>query len=564
LWSVSEGCLSTDDDGKVITTVVGQQTSAKEQREKGWRSIGDKIRRAKSGEYPGGYPPYGMDVVCIGGDGKEKWRLVWVGKWQRVKYNANGTEETYNGKGNSPSHDKTDTLFYRPSVRKERLETVLAVMRMYAEQRISPSQIANQLTAAGVPCVFGEAWQKGTIKEILRNPVYIGLPSYNKRGGGRFWEYVGGEMRRVQAERGRVKAGRKRDKSDWVGPDRPLYPPIVPVELFNKVQHKLERDSAEYREKVKPRSPRTASFYLRNLLYCAGCGRPMRAWNANTDGSQPYRSYFCANYGQYGRNNPSGCQSNRIRAALLEKMVEQYLTETHAKIAGLLAATETEPAILQPLQGELAEKAGELFELRSAMVKTVAEYERHHGAIREAITEEWIRERRATQKETQSIRPVPTTAFYQFVFNKRKPELERELAELDTEHTGLVDRVLSLPKGATAALEKANTRIMELEPRMAAIKRELENIADRYGGLVRELENRQRIIEAARKGMKGDEGYRKKAELIGQVISQIIAHFQPSDEIGNKPRSKLVKVEIVPREGDTVCLYPDGVKLGQG
>jgi DNA invertase Pin-like site-specific DNA recombinase len=570
LWSASEGCLSSDEDGKVIATVVGQQASGREQREKGWRSIGEKVKRAKAGEYPGGYPPLGCDVVCYGSDGKAKWRLVWIGHHTRIKINAkDGTEERYEGKGNSPAHDATDTLRYAPTIHKDRIKTLNDCMKWYADENISPTQIATRLTVAGIKPVFGEAWNKQGIKELLRNPACIGLPAYNKQGGSRFWEFLGGEMRPVAKDKGRVKAGRKRDKADWIGPDKPLFKPLVPVVLFNRVQRKLEQSSKEYAGKVKPRSPRTASFWLRNIVVCAGCNRPMRAWNANIKGQQPYRSYYCANYGQFGKVNPTGCMANRIKAALLEEIVERYLAETHEKISRLLKASEEGTLdLLQPMERQLDAKGEELLALHRGMVGVIADHERKHGDVYNKAAGAYYAATKAKVGKARNGRAtlpiVPTTGIYQYVFKQRQPELEAELAEVEREHGKLADKWIDLPKGATALREKLNGLILQLEGRMAKIKEQLGNIGERYGELVKELENRQAALERARETIAGDATYRRKAALVSEVIKKVVCTFRPLEGQGTQPRSELVRVEVFPREGNAATMYPDGNKPGPG
>ena len=84
-------------------------------------------------------------------------------------------------------------------------------------------------------------------------------------------------MSAVKAVKGRIKSSRTRKREDWILPDKPVYPLIVPVELFDKVQAKLARHSQELKANgPKPKSPRVASFWLRNILYCSNCGKPLR------------------------------------------------------------------------------------------------------------------------------------------------------------------------------------------------------------------------------------------------------------------------------------------------
>ena len=68
----------------------------------------------------------------------------------------------------------------------------------------------RDLNKLKVDPVFGEHWHKVTIAQLLRNPVYIGLPTWNKQASSRFVEYVDGEIKPVAKIGGKVKQGRHR------------------------------------------------------------------------------------------------------------------------------------------------------------------------------------------------------------------------------------------------------------------------------------------------------------------------------------------------------------------
>jgi len=87
--------LSAEDDGAVLTATVGALTSSREQREKAHRNVRGKVQKAREGEYQGGYPAYGFDVVCIGANGKEKWRSLYVGHFDRWKVYPDGRREQF-------------------------------------------------------------------------------------------------------------------------------------------------------------------------------------------------------------------------------------------------------------------------------------------------------------------------------------------------------------------------------------------------------------------------------------------------------------------------------------
>jgi len=143
--------LSSDDDVAILTGAIGAITSTREQKEKAHRNVTGKVQKAKEGEYQGGYPAYGFDVVCFGADGKEKWRTVYVGQFKRWRVWPDGRRERFDGKDNSPRKDPTDKLYIRPSIEKERIKWARKVFEWYATEDISPRQIATGATGGARP-----------------------------------------------------------------------------------------------------------------------------------------------------------------------------------------------------------------------------------------------------------------------------------------------------------------------------------------------------------------------------------------------------------------------------
>ncbi|MCA9071747.1 MAG: recombinase family protein, partial [Planctomycetaceae bacterium] len=364
------------------------------------------------------------------------------------------------------------------------------MFQWYASEQISPSQIASRLNKSGVSAVFGEGWNKQKVKQTLSNPAYIGMPAYNKRASGRFWEYVDGEMQPVKRTRGKAKSGRTRAKSDYVFPKRPVFEPIVPVELFNEVQRKLEESSKRYSEKVpSPRSPRTASFWLKNFLFCSGCLKVMRAWNANPNRPSKYRSYYCGTYGTYGKDNPTGCRSNRVKAELLEGIVDRYLCETHQHISKLIQMqSEKEIDTLSFLESGVEtqfEALRELIRKRNRFIRAVEESE---GDLENRIASELIG---PDDVVDGSVPVLCEGKIYEFLFQERKPILEAELAKLDAEHNELLERSLNLPAEAKLAQQKVAERLLGLEQRIERLRSDLHCVSHDIAQIVVELQRRK-------------------------------------------------------------------------
>ncbi len=131
----SKDNLQTD-----IENVIAASQSKQEQIDKAERVLTGKRGKATKGEYIGGKTlVYGFDVVCIGRDGKEKWRMVEDAADCRIKYTLNdggeyveveryGNEVIKDRNGimpdtverHRPTKDSSDRLYYRPSIRQAR------------------------------------------------------------------------------------------------------------------------------------------------------------------------------------------------------------------------------------------------------------------------------------------------------------------------------------------------------------------------------------------------------------------------------------------------------------
>jgi DNA invertase Pin-like site-specific DNA recombinase len=562
LWSVLQGHLSADDPATILTSTVAAITSASEQVEKATRSIGGKLIGAKEGKYQGGYPPYGCDVVCFDARGSEKWRVVFVGHFQRQKISRNKKSiEAFDGKDNFPAKDPTDNLGVRPSVKKDRVKVVRQIFNWYDEEAISPAQIATRLNKMRVDPVFGESWNKQKIKILLTNPTYTGLPTFNKRGGSRFVEYRDGRLQRVSATKGKVVAGRKRSSADFVQPPKPLFDPIIPSDLFKRVQEKLDASSREHTNPNRKAS-RAAALWLRNYLICGKCNKPMRC-QASTKGRNIV-SYFCGTYGTFGKDNPTGCHCHRVKADILHKLVDSYLTEAGERLGLVLrnGMSRLDPA--QTDNREFIDLHLRIVDIFAAMQSQLDGQSAEHGG------KELPRPSAKTSRQV-TIRPLTSqinglgsfARAYEQVWEHRQPILSQRLETLRAEHSQLFARYSELPNSAALAIRKARERLLMVESEIHDIESTLRNLAEDVEEVIAQIVKRRRVIEQLRKQVACDAESRRKAELLGQVVERIVCNFRYTGS-PNRAKSKLESVEIIPRNGDAVRCFPDGNTPGPG
>jgi hypothetical protein len=527
LWSVTEGLLSGTDPLTVVQAAIGSLTTTKEQEERAERTIRGKVfGGAKKGEWQGGYPPYGFDVVCYGKDGEEKWRCVWEGYFERVKVLPDGTRNRYDGKGNMPAHDEFDTLKLAPSIVEARVKNAQSIFEGFATEAISLRAMAHRLNKLGIDSVFGKGWYAAKIKEMLSNPAYIGKPAWNKKGHGDFLEWKEGKYQKVPWEGERAVVGKRRikDKADHVQPDKAVITPIIKQEIWDKVQEKLAGRTSPIK-----RAPRNEGLWLSGLLYCGKCNKPLHAWGQ-------HNSYVCGTYRHYGPANPTGCTMHRVKQPLLEGIIDRYLVETKQKIAFLKRA-QTKQETVEPLEQERKSKSKEANKTKAAMYETVK------GEI--PYLDDFF------QGETDWPEGLSLEHTYGYFFSKRKAQLEKELTEKDAELSRLVLAYADLSGRAKA---KAKQRTDALENEINELQGRLDNLEAKLAGLNKELAAMDKAIEQAKKVLQS-QSPRKKAEALRDIVSKIFCHFIPLDKPHRGQRDRLERVEILPLLGDPIS-YP--------
>ena len=500
--------LSSDDDTTILPP-LGNITSRREQKEKAWpHPLEGRKKNSERGNYPGGRPPYGIDVVCFDASGHEKYRVVWEGHRTRLKISGK-VKERFDGKDNVPAKNLTDTLKYRPTVIKERLKWVKLMFKWVDEEGLSPKGVADRLNTLGVSPVFGKMWYKQIVKPLLMNPIYIGFPADNEKGGSRFYEYVNGQVQEVE----NPKASRRRDQSDWWRCPDQHFEPIIAPELFNRVQQKL-RDSAEKYRNPSRRPPRTAQMWLKGILVCGRCGMVMHA-NASDKGSN-VPSYFCSTYNRYGNNNPTGCRCHRVRAEVVEKIVQQYVEETHERIAKLMkAADKRDTSLLEPVVGELDASRRELLGIFMKMASQIQKIGGKGGVVLR------VNRHGATLD-------VPSLPEYRKFLKDARPQLEKRRVELDAEHDRMLDRLTALPTGSLA-VEKVTRRIEELEKEMRAIAEDSENAMESLQVVLERFQRQKSVVQELVEKIGDDAAYVRKRELLQEVVSKIVLHFDYRD-----------------------------------
>ena len=194
----------------------------------------------------------------------------------------------------------------------EQAEIVRRIFEDYAHG-MSGNAIANALNAEGVKPNYADKWYADTIRNMLRNPLYIGRIRWAKKRS----QMVSGPD--GQPVRRRV------DNPDAVdAPGR--HPPIIAPELFDQVAGILSGHPA----------PRTDPYTLNNplagIVVCGRCGYTMQRKTANRTNPE---MLYCTHH----------CGQASAPLHVVERMILAQIDARYAPIdpAALNAAAQDDP-----------------------------------------------------------------------------------------------------------------------------------------------------------------------------------------------------------------------------
>lgn len=273
--------------------------------------------------------------------------------------------------------------------------------------------ITRWLNATGVlsPCTYrhqkgilldnrfaeGKPWLVQTVKNLLRNQVYLG----HMVQGRRISEYYAG------------RPDRKLPPEQWTVVEH-THPPLVSQEIFGKVQVQLSQRETQYRETLgKYDHLGKSENLLRGMVYCAQCGRPLVRYKQVIHGKQVRYYFMCPNYA--AQLEQSGCSYKFLREDILCALLSELLTQeihmavdAEALIAVQDADTDSTDAAesLQRIAQErkrLEMLKGRLMQDYLKEVLTLAEFERmklHYVAEEAALTQQAAQLEAAQQTQT--------------------------------------------------------------------------------------------------------------------------------------------------------------------
>lgn len=141
------------------------------------------------------------------------------------------------------------------TINKEQASIVRMIFDWYVNENIGTQTISNRLNDLKVKPPKIDIWKPEAIRDIIENPIYIGMIRWNTRKG--IWVVVDGEFKKTRP----VNEGEDRILT------KGLHEPIITEELFNLAQEKRGRTHRTCANK-ELKNP------FASMLFCS-CGKAM-------------------------------------------------------------------------------------------------------------------------------------------------------------------------------------------------------------------------------------------------------------------------------------------------
>jgi site-specific DNA recombinase len=191
-----------------------------------------------------------------------------------------------------------------PVIDEAAAEVVRSLFRWYAEGH-TLGWIVKELHRRGVASPLGRPrWLRTSVRQVLKNPIYVGRRAWGKTSQGRFYRQKGGRIEQAGGSR----------KAEWNPPEAWFTtddtPAIIDADLWDAAQRRLARDAADPtapRQRDGRRRGRASSspttepgaFLLSGLLVCGRCGGAMVGFHTPKH-CRPGIVYTCREYNAHG------------------------------------------------------------------------------------------------------------------------------------------------------------------------------------------------------------------------------------------------------------------------
>lgn len=566
LFSVTEPDMGNLASSEILPMIMGALNTARSTAE-----IYNKAQRAiegvntHAGNAKGAMPAYGYDKVCLGADGKEKWRLVLERHEGKVPVKTriwpDGRTEEFRGAGNNPSPDSGDKMRLAQSVHADRVAAVKLIYELWTTRQIGVSEIAkilNKTPGIKPPPNLVPKFHDQNIRQILSNPSYAyGAQVRFQRSHAQLAEWRGGKVQPIKKLPGqRLPKGRLRDRADWVlPPEHKRSDGIIEIETWEIAYAKITAKPG------KTKTPRNQDRWLSGLVYCE-CGQPMRAVTETkrTRSKKQKVGYACRSYYMQRRRAGTPCRRNFIRESVLENVIMNYLRDTGERLAIL---DKTPSAVVVAIADELVAESScdQGLTLREILPKghpyrenaiALEDGTRQYMSI---LGQMWREVRKGTTAEA-------ITAEYNRKHKKVADKNQQELALAESKLDGMIDSFGSMKAGI--ARDRMQQKIEQQEGTIREMRSRAVPLSDRLKEAQELVSRCREALSEVRRVLVADDGVsikKRNAESLRRLVRQVVVKFKPLDVATSSGKvfecSMPVLATVVPVVGDSREYPPD-------
>jgi len=261
---------------------------------------------------PGSQAPFGYDRQYLAPDGKLLRVLREMPDGSRQEFSPDGTLLRTLPKGERLPKAKSDTARLIPGL-PERVRTVKNIFE-WCVDGIGLRTIAMRLNNAGIRTSTGRRWEHSTISSILRNPVFKGSLTWNRRTRAKINSLSPDGTLRPPPKN---PSGERNDRDQWITVEN-THEPLVSTEVWQQANDQIDR-----RSKMGGLARPTNRYLLSGLVRCTRCGLNFigRKGGKRRGCPQAGRNYYMDGaYMRYGRGD-GGCDPTTINAGNLEAFV---------------------------------------------------------------------------------------------------------------------------------------------------------------------------------------------------------------------------------------------------
>jgi hypothetical protein len=324
-------CASRDLFATIMND-LGVHTSYTERENKGeWTLRGRVDLFRDTGTWPTGLQPYGFGKRCLDSVGRVEWEwhpLVSKKGWENKKpfrklhgrlwkSNAEGGLILSGNDYKLPTKEKRQRTVLIPGDPRD-VEAVRLAFDLYAGG-LSRRKICKRLNEAGYS-IYGSPFSHPVLTNILANPAYTGDTYFGRRPAPKHWTHDrDGQLRKIELLPGEKKQRGRRSLGDCMV-RKGTHEALIDRDKWERAQARLAAEALAHREGRKTFAGKNPNYWLRSVLHCGHCQKPMAGRTANGTTVE----YVCGSY-QRGHNDgrPVRCKGYRIAHAEALRLIRE-------------------------------------------------------------------------------------------------------------------------------------------------------------------------------------------------------------------------------------------------